>query len=130
MEPTVTYYFPPEPPYLLFLSSLALGLACGRAFEVTLRSLVREWSTNRSTRTLLNLRGASIRVPYLGISLCVGVFLSTGLEVFGFPPQLAYPIGVAIAALCASIVWWQLGKLLTLLEVGGSAAIDLDNFGM
>ncbi|MFO0212030.1 MAG: hypothetical protein ACK53E_14845, partial [Pseudanabaena sp.] len=60
----MNYYFPSDPPYLLFAISLLAGLACGRAFEVTLRNLVNIWSTQKSSRTILELKSSSIKVPY------------------------------------------------------------------
>lgn len=128
MESATSYYFPLNPPYFLFIASLLAGLACGRAFEDTLRQLVQEWSINRSSRTLLDLRGISIQLPYLGITLSIGVFLSAGLEIFGFPPNLAYGVAVPLTLGTAYFIWRQLGKLLVELERGGSAAMDLDMY--
>jgi uncharacterized protein (DUF2062 family) len=128
MPSDISYYFPSDPPYLLFIVSLVAGLACGRAFEVTLRELVQEWAQRRSSRTLLQLKGSSIQIPYLGITLCIGVFLSSGLEIFGFPSGLAYSVAVPLTIGSAYFVWRQLGKLLVELDRGGSAAMDLDIF--
>jgi hypothetical protein len=128
MEPSFSYYFPSDPPYFLFGISLVAALASGKAFEATLRQLVQEWSKNRSTRTFLNLRGFSIQLPYLGINISIAVFLSCGLEIFGFPPELAYPVAIALTIGSAYFVWRQLGSLLVELERGGSAAMDLDMF--
>ncbi|CAN1211752.1 DUF2975 domain-containing protein [Tumidithrix helvetica PCC 7403] len=128
MPSATGYYFPSDPPYLLFILSLIAGLACGRAFESTLRELVQEWATRRTSRTLLQLKGSSIQIPYIGITLCVGVFLSSGLEIFGFPSGLAYSVAVPLTLGSAYFVWRQLGKMLVELERGGSAAMDLDMF--
>jgi hypothetical protein len=126
MEPAISYYFPLNPPYFLFMASLLAGLACGKAFESTLRQLVQVWAQNRSTRTLLDLKGISIKLPYAGITICIGVFLSAGLEIFGFPPDLAYKVAAPLTIGSSYFVWHQLGKLLIELERGGSAAMDLD----
>jgi uncharacterized protein (DUF2062 family) len=123
----VNYYFPSDPPYLLFMLSLVAGLACGRAFEVTLRNLVKAWSTNKSSRTILELKSSSIKVPYLGMTLSIAVFMSTGLEVFGFPAIFGYIVAIPITLGIALLVWRQLGKMLIELERGGSAALDLDS---
>jgi hypothetical protein len=128
MEPTILYYFPSDPPYFLFGASLIAALACGKAFEATLRQLVQEWAKNRSTRTFLNLRGFSIQLPYLSIAVSIAVFLSCGLEIFGFPPELAYPTAIVLTIGSAYFIWRQLGRLLVELERGGSAAMDLDMF--
>jgi hypothetical protein len=124
----VNYYFPSDPPYFLFLVSLVAGLACGRAFEVTLRNLVGVWSRSKSSRTILELKSASIKVPYLGMTISIAVFMSTGLEVFGFPTLFGYIVALPITLGIALLVWRQLGKMLIELEQGGSAALDLDSF--
>jgi len=128
MEPSFSYYFPSDPPYFLFAIALVAGLASGKAFEATLRQLVQEWAKNRSSRTFLSLRGFSIQLPYLGITISIAVFLSCGLEIFGFPPELAYPVAIFLTIGSAYFVWRQLGLLLVELERGGSAAMDLDMF--
>jgi hypothetical protein len=128
MNSTVIYYFSSNPPYFLFGAALLAGLLCGKTFEFNLRQLVQEWATNRSTRTLLNLRGTPIKLPYLGIVLSIAVFLAAGLEIFGFPPIIAYPLSIVVTLLISFLVWRQLGLLLVELERGGSAAMDLDLF--
>ena len=127
-SPSIVYYVSKNPPYFLFGISLVAALAAGKAFEATLRELVQQWSKNRSSRTFLNLRGFSIQLPYLAITISTGVFLSCGLEIFGFPPELAYPTAIALTIVSALFVWRQLGTLLVELERGGSAAMDLDMF--
>ncbi|MFM7886845.1 MAG: hypothetical protein ACKPCM_09180, partial [Pseudanabaena sp.] len=124
---TVNYYFPSDPPYFLFAISLLAGLACGRSFEVTLRSLVNTWSTHKSSRTILELKSSSIKVPYFGMVISITVFMSTGLEVFGFPTIFGYIIAIPITLGIALLVWRQLGQMLVELERGGSAALDLDS---
>jgi hypothetical protein len=126
MEPAISYYFPVNPPYFLFMASLIAGLACGKAFETSLRQLVQEWAQSRSSRTLLNLKGIAIQLPYAGITISIGVFLSSGLEIFGFPPGLAYKVAIPLTIGSAYFVWRQLSKLLVELDRGGSAAMDLD----
>ncbi len=128
MESDISYYFPANPPYFLFIVSLIAGLVCGKAFESSLRQLAQEWAQSRSSRTLLNLKGLAIKLPYAGITICIGVFLSTGLEIFGFPPDLAYKVAIPLTIGSSYFVWRQLGKLLVELDRGGSAAMDLDSY--
>ncbi|PLS68640.1 MAG: hypothetical protein CV045_06815 [Cyanobacteria bacterium M5B4] len=119
----MSYYYPIEPPYLLFIAGLLAGIACGRAFEVSLRDRVNAWS---SGKTILQINGAPIQVPYLGMAISIGVFLAAGLEIFGFPPNLAYPIAIVLTIGSAAFIWRQLNKMMVELERGGSAAMDLD----
>jgi hypothetical protein len=124
----VNYYFPSDPPYFLFAISLLAGLACGRAFEVTLRDLVKIWAKSKSSRVILELKSASIKVPYLGMTISIAVFMSTGLEVFGLPSLFGFIVAVPITLGIALLVWRQLGQMLVELDRGGSAALDLDSF--
>jgi len=71
------YYFP-EPPYFLLVFGLFAGITSGAAFEATLRQRVREWSKNRSSRTLAQMKGFELLIPFLGIAAGICVFLSAG----------------------------------------------------
>lgn len=110
MESAIPYYFPVNPPYFLFMAALIAGLACGKAFEASLRQLAQEWAQNRSSRTLLNLKGIAIQLPYAGIVICIGVFLSSGLEIFGFPPDFAYKVAIPLTIGSSYFVWRRAGK--------------------
>ncbi|MBD2043015.1 hypothetical protein [Microcoleus sp. FACHB-672] len=120
-------YYYSEPPYFLLVAGLLVGMACGSAFDTTLKQLVREWAKNRSTRTLMNLQGTQLFVPFLGIAVGVCVFLAAGLEIFGFPFPVSYVISLPLTVLSSWLIWYQLGKLLVQLDRGGSQALDLDS---
>ncbi len=118
----------PEPPYFLLIFGLFAGITSGAAFEAILKQKVQEWSKNRSTRTLAQMKGFQLLLPFLGISAGICIFLAAGLEIFGFPWWLSYSISLPLTLFIGVLVWSQLGKLLAQLERGGSKAIDLDAF--
>ena len=118
----------PEPPYFLLLAGLFTSITSGLAFEATLKQKVQEWSKNRSTRSLAQMKGSHLLVPFLGIAAGICVFLAAGLEVFGFPSWLSYSISLPLTLFIGFLVWSQLGKLLAQLERGGSRSLDLDAF--
>lgn len=118
----------PEPPYFLLVVGLFFGLASGVAFEATLKQQVQEWVKSRSTRTLAQMQGVQLLVPFVGIVLGISIFLVAGLEIFGFPMWLSYALSLPMTVLIAVLVWSQLGQLLLQLEQGGSKALDLDSF--
>lgn len=120
-------YFIPQPPYFLLIAGLLISLTSGIAFDAVLKQSVQEWSKNRSTRTLANLQGMQLFLPFLGIALGACLFLSSGVEIFGFPTSFAYLIAVPMTVGIGWLVWWQLGKILVQLERGGSRALDLDS---
>ncbi len=118
----------PEPPYFLLVVGLFAGITCGTAFEATLKQKVQQWSRNRSTRIIAQMKGFELLIPFLGIAAGICVFLSAGLEIFGFPSLLSYSISLPLTLFIGVLVWSQLGKLLDQLERGGSKALDLDAF--
>lgn len=120
-------YLFPQPPYLLLVVALLASIACGLAFQAVLKQSVKDWSENRSTRSLAAMRGLSLFTPFLGMAGGAFFFLEAGVEIFGFPAQFAYAISLPLTIGTAWLVWWQLGKILTQLEQGGSAALDLDS---
>lgn len=122
-------YSIPEPPYVLMIAGLFVSLASGIAFESVLKQAVQDWSKNRSTRTLATLQGIQLFIPFLGIALGICLFLSSGMEVFGFTTQLSYAIALPLTVLVGWLIWSQLGKILAQLERGGSQALDLDSWG-
>ncbi len=119
----------PEPPYVLLVAGLFFSLVSGAAFESILKKAVQDWSKNRSTRTLATLQGFQLFLPFVGIALGICLFLSSGMEVFGFTTQLSYAIALPLTILIGWLIWSQLGKILIQLEQGGSQALDLDSWG-
>ncbi len=117
-----------EPPYLLLLVGLLASLASGKAFEVTLKQSVQEWSKTHSTRILSNLQGMQLLVPFLGISGGICIFLTSGLIIFGFPTWLSSILSAVLTIATSLLIWSQLGRLLLMLEQGGSQALDLDSW--
>ncbi|HLO51736.1 MAG TPA: hypothetical protein VK211_25210 [Kamptonema sp.] len=118
----------PEPPIFLMFAGLLAAIASGTAFEAVLKQSVREWSKNRSTHTLANIQGTQLGIPFLGMIGGVGIFLSAGLEIFGFSQSLSYAVSIPLTILTAWLVWFQLGKVLNQLERGGSQSLDLDSW--
>lgn len=122
-------YLFPQPPYLLLVVALLASIASGSAFQAVLTQSVKEWSENKSTRSLATMRGLSLFTPFLGMAGGAFFFLSAGVEIFGFPTKIAYALALPLTIGTAWLVWWQLGKILTQIEEGGSAALDLDSWG-
>lgn len=116
----------PDPPYFLLVFGLFAGIVSGAAFEATLKQKVQEWSKQRSTRTLAQMQGVQLLLPFVGISAGICMFLAAGLEIFGIPSWLSYFVSLPLTLLISALVWSQLGKLLAQLERGGSKALDLD----
>ncbi|UBF25173.1 hypothetical protein K9N68_26655 [Kovacikia minuta CCNUW1] len=117
----------PEPPYFLLIAGLLISITSGAAFEAVLKQSVQAWAKNRSTRSLATLQGVELLLPFLGMALGVCVFLSSGVEIFGFPTRLAYMISIPLTVLISGLIWRQLGVNLVQLEQGGSQALDLDS---
>jgi uncharacterized membrane protein YfcA len=122
------YYFSQDPPYFILFAGLFAGIACGAAFNGILRQNANEWKVDRANIRLEDSDGINLRLPFLGI--CVGIifFLSAGLEIFGFPPMLAYGISLPMTLFVAVLLWFQLKVVFKQLDRGGSPALDLDSW--
>lgn len=118
----------PQPPYVLFLAGFLAAVTSGFAFSTALQQSVAEWNSKRSTRILATMRGPQLQIPFFGICAGVCVFLASGIQLFGFSAKVAYAMGMPMTLLSGLLIWSQLGKILVLIEEGGSKALDLDAF--
>ena len=122
----MSYYS--EPPYFLLVAGLLVALTCGAAFAATLKLIVQKWSSDRAAQSIARLPVGQLVVPFLGIVGGVGIFLSAGLEIFGFPSWLAYAVAVPLTLLIGLLIWLQLGSMLSMVEQQGFESLDLDVF--
>lgn len=122
------YYFPQDPPYFILIAGLLAGIACGAAFDGTLRQSVKAWSVDRRNTKLATSDGIALPLTFLGICLGIIFFLSAGLEIFGFPTWLAYSIALPLTIFIAILLWYQLQVVFKQLDRGGSPALDLDSW--
>jgi hypothetical protein len=121
------YYYPLQPPYILLAIGIFTALTSGVAFAGTLKLIVDKWqSEGAENGSSSRLSSKQLLVPFLGITLGVGFFLCSGLEIFGFPPLLAYAIGSPVALFTALLIWFQLGSMLAFVERRGMRSLNLD----
>lgn len=115
----------PSPPIALLIAGLLMSLACGTAFQATLRQIAKAWPQKSDTGIGQPDRLA-ILTPFLGITVGASLFLTAGLGLFGFSLKGAALMGVPLSGLTACLVWWQLNKILLRLEQGDLKALNLD----
>ncbi len=116
-----------DPPYFLLFFGLFAGLTSGFAFQATLKEQAMAWKTNRSTRSIAQMRSIQLKLPFWGITIGIGVFLTAGLEVFGFPPILAFGVAIPLTIVSSLFIWLQLASMLKQIETGGFKVLDLDS---
>ena len=81
-------YTIPQPPYFLLGAGLFAGIISCVAFITTLKMLLKEWSKTHSSRTLANLRGLPIILPFTGISIGIlFFFFEIKFKLFARPPS-------------------------------------------
>ncbi|MGB3534182.1 MAG: hypothetical protein WBA13_11760 [Microcoleaceae cyanobacterium] len=119
-----------QPPYFFLAASLVAGILCAFTFGVTLKVRVQDWKKNQSTRTLANLKGIQLLLPFSGIACGICGFLASCLQIFTFSPQFSYGFSIPLTALTAGLVWYQLSRVLYQLEVKGAKNIDFDDLGL
>jgi hypothetical protein len=106
-----------------------MGISCGTAFDATLKRNVKAWSADRKNIRLENTSKLPLQIPFIGIASGVGMFLTSGLSIFGFPDSLAAGLAIPLTLLTTLFLWIQLKGVLKELDRGGSAALDLDSWG-
>ncbi|WP_017315963.1 hypothetical protein [Mastigocladopsis repens] len=121
------YYFPEQPPYVLLVVGLFAALASGTALAGTLKLIVQKWKNDGAETSGTRIAIRHLSVPFLGITVGVCLFLCSGFEIFGFPPLLAYAVGVPVTLLTCLLMWFQLGSMLAFIERQGIQALDLDS---
>jgi hypothetical protein len=122
------YYFPLQPPYFLLLVGFLTALTSGLALSGTLKVIVQKWPTERTENTKPRSSLKQLLVPFIGITGGTCLFLSSGLEIFGFPSSLALGVGLPISLFTCLLVWLQLGSMMTFIEREGMQSLDLDSF--
>ncbi len=118
------------PPYFFLAASLAAGILCAFTFGVTLKQRVQEWKKSQSTRTLANLKGIQLLLPFSGIALGICGFLASCLQIFTFSSKIAYAFSIPLTLLTAGLVWYQFSRVLYQLESKGAKNIDFDDLGL
>ncbi|NWF60276.1 MAG: hypothetical protein HXY43_13680 [Fischerella sp.] len=121
------YYYPLQPPYLLLVFGLFAAITSGLALSGTLRIIVSKWQSDGAENSGSKLSIKQLIVPFLGITGGVALFLCSGFEIFGFPPLLAYAVGVPVTLLTCLLVWLQLGSMMAFVERQGMQSLDLDS---
>ncbi|QMS90633.1 hypothetical protein HUN01_24745 [Nostoc edaphicum CCNP1411] len=122
------YYFPLQPPYFLLLVGFLTALTSGLALSGTLKVIVQKWPSERTENTKPRSSLKQLLVPFIGITGGTCLFLSSGLEIFGFPSTLALGVGLPISLFTCLLVWLQLGSMMTFIEREGMQSLDLDSF--
>lgn len=122
------YYFPEQPPYFLLIVGFLIALTSGLALSGTLKVIVQNWSSERAENTQPRSSLKQLLVPFIGITGGTCLFMSSGLEIFGFPSSLALGVGLPISLFTCLLVWLQLGSMMTFIQREGMQSLDLDSF--
>ena len=121
-------YYYPQPPFLLCLLGLFVGITCGLAFQTMLKQKMTQWSKDGGQDNLAQLDSRELQITYWGICLGVWIFLFGGLGLFSINWIIALGLSLPLTIFSTSLIWTQLIEVLTQLQKGGSEALDLDMF--
>jgi len=123
-------YYSPQPPILIAIAGLFIGVTCGSAFWNMMEQKLRDSYKNPSNKNSFNINrilDPALTVSYWGACLGVWVFLGGGLQTFGFGPIPAYGVALLITTFTAGLVWDQINDVFIQLKQGGSEALSLDD---
>lgn len=117
------------PVYTMIMVSNFFAIAFGFIFKDMLEYQVAKWNSNSQSQESINYKTPNIVIAYLGLCLCLTLFVGASISVFGLFSWFAYGFAAIVVALPALLVWVQLGSMLSLLVIGGSEAVDIDSYG-
>ncbi len=121
------YYYPTDPPYLVLIIGFFIAITSGAALAGTLKVIAEKWQKNGAQDSAPRFSNKQLIVPFIGITVGTGLFLCSGLEIFGFPNWLAYAVGIPITLLTCILTGFQLGSMITYAESRGLQSLDLDS---
>lgn len=117
------------PVYTLIMVSNFFAIAFGFIFKDMLEYEVAKWDADRKTQPKIHYSTPNIIIAYVGLTFFTWLFMSASLSVFGLA-WFAYIVGAIVVLPTALLIWVQLGSMLQLMMVGGSAAIDIDSYNV
>lgn len=113
------------PVFTLIMVSTFFAIAFGFIFKDMLEYEVAKWGiTRESDQIRYNI--PRIIIAYAGLTVFTLICMGASLSIFGLG-KLAYAVAAIVVLPTALLVWVQLGSMLKLMMMGGSAAIDIDS---
>jgi len=122
------YYYPSEPPYFILAIGFFIAATSGAALDGTLKAISKTWRKQGAEKSAPRFSNKQLIVPFIGITIGIGLFLCSGLAIFGFPNWLACAVGLPITLLTCILTAFQLGSMMTYAESRGFKSLDLDSF--
>ena len=116
------------PVYTMIMVTNFFAIAFGFIFKDMLEYQVARWNTNRQSQAVIDYKTPNITIAYLGLTICLTLFMGASFSVFGLFPSFAYTLAAIVVLPTALLVWVQLGSMLSLLVIGGSEAVDIDSW--
>ncbi|MGK7948960.1 MAG: hypothetical protein AB4368_09190 [Xenococcaceae cyanobacterium] len=121
-------YYYPQPPFLICLIGLFVGLIFGLTFQTILKQKVNKWLKDGRKEDLAQIEKKELKLAYLGICLGVWIFLTGGLLLFSTGLIVAVGLALPLTVLSTSLIWNQLIDVLQKIQKGGSKALELDSW--
>jgi hypothetical protein len=105
MDEFPQYFVSLEPPILLLVAALVFSILSGLAFQGALIEDLNNWKANPKARSITSLQNINLILPFVGMAIGSSFFLSSGVEIFGLPPVVAYSFSIPMAFLIGLLVW-------------------------
>lgn len=116
------------PLFTLIMISNFLAIIFGIIFKDMLEYQVAVWNADRSVRFDVNYKTPNIILAYIGLTIFTTIFMGASLSVFGVPVWFGFGLGAVVVLPTCGLLWLQMGSMLKLMAIGGSAAMDIDAY--
>lgn len=122
-------YYLPQPPFLVALIGVFIGITFGAAFQNLLGQKLKESYQQSNSQTAFKIdstKDIPLTATFYGVCLGIWVFLGGGLMILGFGVIPAYGTALLLTLFTSGLVWDQINDVLKQLKEGGSKALELD----
>ncbi|MGB3614305.1 MAG: hypothetical protein WBA10_10975 [Elainellaceae cyanobacterium] len=111
-------------PYVLLAAGLLAGITSAVAFGATVKQGIAAWSVDRVRQRLTDVQSPTLLVPFAAACVGICVFLASTVQLFSFPPKVAYGIAVPLTVIGGAGLWFQFGQLLRQVEKDGAKSLN------
>lgn len=121
------YYYVPQPPFLIPIVGIAIGILFGTMFQTIITQQSDKWRQAPQAPEAFQLNDSNLIIAFQGVCLGTWIFLGGGLLLFGFGAIPAFGFALILTIGTGSLFWKQMGEMFWEIKNNGIQVLDLDS---
>lgn len=120
-------YYIPQPPFLIPLVGIFIGILFGSMFQTIITQKSIQWRQAPQESDSYKLEDRNLIFAYQGICLGVWIFLGGGLLLFGFSGITSFGFALILTIGTGALFWKQMAEMFLEMKQNGVQVLDLDS---